>query len=238
MNMFLMLLALIEVFLFDRTLGKAIDSQCNNRHIYGKDLRGMQHAKEMLWSDQAIFYTNPWKSETNNSSTFKQLSAPNDIPAITTLSFTQLNVPTNATNTATGLRTHHIDFQQTSLNDVKIAYVSATTAITTATLTQVPASATTNAPKFQLDKCKAPRAQHKTKSPSILHPVFTTANNASPRSPFLLPNEDNSETLTSSLLLFCIKDAPAIMMATFANFSLQLIVDTPSRLLLCDFERP
>jgi hypothetical protein len=55
---------------------------------------------------------------------------------------------------------------------------------------------------------------------------------------FLLRNEDNSETMTSSLLLFCVKDALAIMMATFANFSLQLIVETPSLLLLRDFERP
>ena len=55
------------------------------------------------------------------------------------------NCPTNATSTATGL---------TSLNDVTIAHVSATTATTTATMTQVPATATTNAPKYQIDKCK------------------------------------------------------------------------------------
>jgi hypothetical protein len=42
---------------------------------------------------------------------------------------------------------------------------------------------------------------------------------------FLLRNEDNSETMAPSLLLFCIKDAPAIMTAPLANFSLQLIVD-------------
>jgi hypothetical protein len=41
----------------------------------------------------------------------------------------------------------------------------------------------------------------------------------------LLCNEDNSETMAPSLLLFCIKDAPAIMTAPLANFSLQLIVD-------------
>jgi hypothetical protein len=40
------------------------------------------------------------------------------------------------------------------------------------------------------------------------------------------------------LLLFCVKDAPAIMMATLTNFSLPLIVDTLSLLLLCDFECP
>ncbi len=42
---------------------------------------------------------------------------------------------------------------------------------------------------------------------------------------FLLHNEDNSETMAPSLLLFCIKDAPAIMTVPLANFSLQLIVD-------------
>jgi hypothetical protein len=42
---------------------------------------------------------------------------------------------------------------------------------------------------------------------------------------FLLRNEGNSETMAPSLLLFCIKDAPAIMTASLANFSLQLIVD-------------
>jgi hypothetical protein len=42
---------------------------------------------------------------------------------------------------------------------------------------------------------------------------------------FLLRDEDNSETMAPSLLLFCIKDAPAIMTASLVNFSLQLIVD-------------
>jgi 4-hydroxyphenylpyruvate dioxygenase-like putative hemolysin len=72
------------------------------------------------------------------------------------------NCPTNATSTATGL---------TSLNDVTIAHVSATTATTTATMTQVPATATLNAPKYQINKCKATQTQHKTRSPSILHPA-------------------------------------------------------------------
>jgi hypothetical protein len=65
----------------------------------------------MLRSDQANFYTNPLISETNDGSTFEQfsvsvpndrpafmqLSVPNDITAITTSSFKQLNVPTIAT---------------------------------------------------------------------------------------------------------------------------------------------
>jgi hypothetical protein len=125
-----------------------------------------------------------------------QLSVPNDIPAITTSSFKQHNVPTNATNTATGL---------TSLNDVTIAHVSTTTATTTATMTQVPIpatrSATTNAPKYQLEKCKSIRAQLKTMSPSILHPANMTANHATSRSPFLLQDEDNSESMTTPSLL-------------------------------------
>jgi hypothetical protein len=81
--MFLTLLMLIAVFLFDCTLGKAIDSQCNNRHIYGKDLRGMQRAKEMLWSNQANFYMNPLTSQTSDGFAFKQSSVPisNDVPA-------------------------------------------------------------------------------------------------------------------------------------------------------------
>jgi hypothetical protein len=51
MNMLLILLTLIATFLFDRTLGKAFDSQRSNKDIFRKDLRGMQRAKEMLSSD-------------------------------------------------------------------------------------------------------------------------------------------------------------------------------------------
>ncbi len=160
--MLLILLTSIAIFLFDHTLGKAFDSQCSNKDIFRKDLRGMQRVKEMLSSNQANFYTNHRKLETNDSSAFERLSVPisNDGPASTissflsqlmvvpTSSFSHFHIPTNATSTATGL---------TSLNDVTIAHVSTTTATTTATKTQVPATrtATTNAPKYQLDKCKA-----------------------------------------------------------------------------------
>jgi hypothetical protein len=125
----------------------------------------------------------------------------------------------NATSTATGL---------TSLNDIKISHVSATTATTTATMTQVPATATTNAPKYQIDKCKATRTQHKTRSPSILHPAKKAANYATPRCLLLSPVSNGTAiTMTnSSFLLFCVKDAPAIMKATHANYSLQLIVES------------
>ncbi len=133
--MFLTLLTLITVFLFDITLGKAIDSQRNNVDFIRRDLRGMQREKEMLWSNQANFSTNPQKSESNNRSVFEQFSVPisNDGPAsaissflsqltvVPTSSFLHFHVPTNATNTATGL---------TSLNDV------ATTATTTGGMVQ------------------------------------------------------------------------------------------------------
>jgi hypothetical protein len=92
----------------------------------------------------------------NDSPAFEQLSVPNDTCAIATLSFLYFHVPTNATSTATGLRIRH-DSRQTKLNEVTIAHVSATTAKTTAKMTQVPTtrSATSNAPKYQLNKCKA-----------------------------------------------------------------------------------
>ena len=216
-----MLLTLIAIFLF-ALLGQAFGSQRSNKDIFGKDLKGMQRAKGMLSSNQANFSMNPQKSETNNRSAFERFSVPipNDGPASTISSFlsqltvvptsslSHFHVPTNATNTATGL---------TSLNDVTIAHVSATTATTTATMTQVPATATTNAPKYQIDKCKATRTQLKTMSPSILHPANTTANHATSRSPFLLRDEDNSEiTTTSSLLLPFNQDNPAITAATHA----------------------
>jgi hypothetical protein len=62
---------LIAIFLFDRSLGKAFDSQRNNKDIFQKDLRGMKRAKEMLSSDQANFSTNLWKSETKDRSAFE-----------------------------------------------------------------------------------------------------------------------------------------------------------------------
>ena len=81
--MFQTLLKLITILLFDCTLGKAFESQFYKRDIYRKNSREMQRAKEMLWSNQAIFYTNPLLSETNNSSAFKRFSVkiPNDVPA-------------------------------------------------------------------------------------------------------------------------------------------------------------
>jgi hypothetical protein len=224
---------LIAIFLFDRTLGKAFDSQRSNKDIFLKDLRGMQRAKEMLSSNQANFYTNPQKSETNDRSAFERFSVPisTDGPAssissflsqltvVPTSSFSHFHVPTNATSTATGL---------TSLNDVTIVHVSTTTATTTATMTQVPTTATTNAPKYHIDKCDTTQTQHKTRSPSILHPTKIAANYATPKNLLLLFNQDNSAITISSLLLPCDFARPAITTATNATFSLQLIFESLS----------
>ena len=151
-------------------------------------------------------------------------------PLLLRAAFWHFHVPTNATSTATKL---------TSLNDITIDHVSATTATTTATMTQVPTTrcATTNASKSQLDKCKATQTQHKTRSPSILHPAKKAANNATLN--LLLPsNQANSAITISSLLLLSGSARPVITTTTNANFSLLLIVETSSLLLLCSFECP
>jgi hypothetical protein len=81
--MFLTLLTLIAVFLFDCTLGKAIDPQSNKENFVRKDPRGMQRAKEMPWSNQANFYRNPLKLATSDGFAFEQSSVPipNDVSA-------------------------------------------------------------------------------------------------------------------------------------------------------------
>jgi hypothetical protein len=68
-----------------------------------------------------------------------------------TSNFLHFHVPMNATNTAAGLRIHY-DSHQTSLNDVTIAHVSATTATMTATMRNVftTRNATTKALQYQL----------------------------------------------------------------------------------------
>jgi hypothetical protein len=230
MNMLLILLTLIAIFLFECTSGKAFDSQRSNKDIFRKDLRGMQRAKEMLSRNQANFSMNPQKSEANDRAAFERFSVPisNEVPASTTSSllsqltamptssFSHFHVLTNATSTANGL---------TSLNDVTIAHVSATTATTTAMMTQVPATATTNAPKYQIDKCEATRTQHKTRSPSILHPAKIAANYATQKNLLLPFNQDNSAITITSLLLPRDSARPAITTTTNATFSLQLIVE-------------
>ena len=140
-NMLLILLTLIAIFLIDYTLGKAFDSQRSTKDIFQKDLREMQHAKEMISSNQANFYTNPLKSETNDRSNVDQFSAsvrlclhaqlsvPNDIPAITTSSFKQLNVLTIATLIDPRTCDNSLSFYFNTINatsTAKLTFVSAT----------------------------------------------------------------------------------------------------------------
>jgi hypothetical protein len=121
-----------------------------------------------------------FSNKTNGLSQNKD-SVPNNFPAITTSSFLQRYVPMNTT----------------------IAHVSATTATTNSTMTQVPAtrSATTNAPKYQLNKCKATQAQNKMMSLSILHPAKMTANYAIPKCLLLFFVRNDPAITISSLLL-------------------------------------
>jgi hypothetical protein len=241
--MLLTLLMLITIFLIDSTLEKAFNSQCNKKDIFQNNSRGKQCAKEMLQRNYANFRTILLKSETHDTtshtgikpplrslglsnflnkttglsqnkdsvpndgpaSTIKQLSAPSDFPAITTSSFLQRYFPMNAT----------------------IAQISATTATTNATMTQVSATrnATTNAPKHQLDKCKASQAQNKMMSLSMLHPTKKVANYATPRCLLLLLVSNGTAIMMTnpSLSLPFYQNEPAITMVTHVNF-IQLIV--------------
>ena len=61
-------------------------------------------------------------------------------------------------------------------------------------------SATTNALKYQPNKCKATQAQHNTMSPSILHHTNTADNHATPRNYLLfIVQNDLAITISSSL---------------------------------------
>jgi len=135
------------------------------------------------------------------------------VPTSSSLHF---HVPTNTTSNATEL---------TSLNDITITHVSATIATTTATKTQVTATrtATTNMPKYQIDKCKATRTQHKTRSPSILHLAKKAANYATQRNLLLFFIRNDPAIMISSLLLPRDSARPSITTATNATFSLQSI---------------
>ncbi len=103
-----MLLTLIAIV---TTFGQAFNSQCKNKDIFQYGSRGKQRAKEMLHSDQGNFYTNPLKSETNDSSAFKQLSVP--IPHDSPAHFKQLSIPT--TTASTGLQSILNDVTETSI---------------------------------------------------------------------------------------------------------------------------
>ena len=99
----------------------------------------------MLWSDQANFYTNPLKSETNDvpASTIKQLLVPNDGPAST---IEQLSVPNDGpASTIKQLSVPNdspAHFKQLSVPKTAPQAFSATTATTTTIKTPVPMTTT------------------------------------------------------------------------------------------------
>jgi hypothetical protein len=104
---------------------------------------------------------------------------------------------------------------------------STMTATVTATMTQVPTTrtATTNAPRNQLDKCEATQTQHKTRSPSILHPAKKAANYATQRNLLLYFVRNDPAITIAGLLLPHDFERTAITTTKNANFSLQLIVE-------------
>jgi hypothetical protein len=113
--MLLMLFVIIHV----ATLGLAFDSQ-------------QQRAKEVLRSNQVHFYTNPLNSEAyDGPAHFKQLPVPNDDSALTIL-----KICTPTTTISPGLQAYNN--HHSSLNDLTAPQAFfVTTAITTATMTQV-----------------------------------------------------------------------------------------------------
>jgi hypothetical protein len=141
------------------------------------------------------------------------------LAVVPTSSFSHFHISMNATNTATGLRIHY-DSHQTSLDDVTIAHVSAMAATMSATMTNV--FATRNATTKVL-QCQLAQAQ-KTMSQGNLHPTKKATNYATPRYLLLIFVQNDPAIIISSPLLPCNLERPAIMMATHANYSLQLIV--------------
>jgi hypothetical protein len=147
----------------------------------------------------------------NDNSSLKQLSIPHKGPA----HFKQTFVPT--TTTTTGLQAY--DAHHSSLNDITAPQAfSATTAITTAMMTQVPAitAAIAKAIQNKLDQC-------------ILHPTNMPANNATLKSLLVHSQTGSAITMTlnaHNLFLPPIQDDSAIMIATNASYSLQLIVES------------
>jgi hypothetical protein len=124
------------------------------------------------------------------------------------------------TTTSTGLQEYND--HHSSLNEVTAPQAfSARTAITTATMTQVPTitTAITKVTLLELDKC-------------FLHPVKSSTNNATIKSESLLLHARFGSAITSvrihaqNLLLPCIQDDSAVMIVTHAGYSLQLIVES------------
>jgi hypothetical protein len=204
-----MLLTLIVIFLIDGTLGKAFDSQRNNKYICQNGSRGKPCAKEMLRSNHANFCTISLNSETNDGSTFEQfsvsvpndgpafmqLSVPNDITAIITSSFKQRNVPMIATLIDLWTCDNSLSF-----------YFNTITATLTAKSTHLSATSTA-----QMNS-------------SVLNPATHAT------SLFLLHDEDNSEIMTPSLLLPFNQDNSAIMTATMQQVSFCFATKTTQKL--------
>jgi hypothetical protein len=145
-----------------------------------------------------------------NDSPAKQPPVPHNGPA----HFKQLSVP--MTTTSTWLQAGN-DLHS-SLNDVTAPQAfPATTATMTATMTQVPAMTTAiTKATIKLVKC-------------FLHPAKTGANNATVKSESLLLHAQIGSAITAALnaqnlLLLSVWDKSAIMLATHAIYSLQLIV--------------
>ncbi len=169
----------------------------------------------MLRSDQSNFYMNPLKSETNDGSTFEQfsvsvsndgpasmqLSVPNDITAITTSSFRQLNVPTIATLIDLWMCNNSLSF-----------YFDTVTATSTAKSTHVSATSTS-----QMNSSVLNPVTHAT---SLF--LLCNKDNSEIMTPsLLLPfNQDNSAIMTgthANLFLPFNQDNPAITAATHAQ---------------------
>jgi hypothetical protein len=160
----------------------------------------------------------------------------NNGPAIATSRFLQLphNGPAHFKQTFVPIIISSTGIQadndcHSSLNDVTSPQaLSATTATTTGTMTQVHAiatmtqvhaiaTATTKAKLLKLDEC-------------FLHPEKTGANNSTIKSESLLLHAQIGSAITTALnaqnlLLLSVQDNSAIMMATHTIYSLQLIVE-------------
>ncbi len=188
-----MLLTLIPIFLIDGTLGKAFDSLRNNKDIFRNDSRGKPCAKEMLRSDHANFCTISLKSETDDGSTFQQfsvsvpndgpafmqLSVPNDITAITTSSFKQLNVPTIATLIDLWTCNNSLSFYFDTINATSTAKSTHVSATLTAQMNSSVLNPTTHATSLLLLSNKD---NSEIMTPSLLLPF----------------NQDNSAIMTAT----------------------------------------
>ncbi len=159
--------------------------------------------KEMLWSSQANFHTNPLTSETRDSSAFEQFSVLNDGPASI---IEQLSVPNDGSAfTIEQLSVPHdgpAHFKQLSVPTTAPQAISATAATTTVIKTPVltTMTATTKEILLKLDNC-------------LLHPAKSAANHATSRNLLLFFVQNDPAIMIPSLLLPCNFTHPAIMTA-------------------------